>query len=164
MPHRIGLGHDIHKLQPGGELVLGGVVVSTEMSAVAHSDGDVLLHALTDALLGAIGAGDIGDHFPPSDDRWKGVGSRLFVEEALKRVCAAGYRVSNADCMIHAERPKLYPHKAAIRAALEALLDAPVNVKAGTNEGLDAIGRGEAIAAQVVVLLEPATAAENESS
>lgn len=136
--------------------MLGGVVVSEEMSAIAHSDGDVVLHALTDALLGAIGAGDIGDLFPPSDERWRDAESRVFVEEALRRVREAGYTVANADCMIHAERPKLYPFKAAIRDAIGGMLDAPVNVKAGTNEGLDAIGRGEAIAAQVVVLLESA--------
>lgn len=156
MSFRVGFGHDIHRLQPHGRLVLGGVTVSEEMSAIAHSDGDVLLHALTDALLGAIGGGDIGELFRNDDPKWQDASSILFVEEALRQVHDAGYRVVNADGMVHAERPKLSPFKRQIVDTLGRLLHAPVNLKAGTNEGMDAVGRGEAIAAQVVVLLERA--------
>lgn len=150
---RVGLGHDIHRLRSGGRLMLGGVCVSEDLSAIAHSDGDVLLHALTDALLGAIGTGDIGELFPPSDDRWKDADSAIFVAEAMRRVRDAGYRVINVDALVLAETPKLKPFKGRIAETVGGLLDAPVNIKAGTNEGVDAVGRGEAIVAQVVVLL-----------
>ena len=150
---RIGMGYDIHRLQAGGALVLGGVKVSDEFSPIAHSDGDVLIHALVDAILGAIGEGDIGEHFPNSDPRWKGAGSTLFLDRVLSEMRSEGYRVENADVTILAERPKLSTFKQTIRENLEQLLDSQVNIKAGTNEGCDAIGRGEAIAAQVVVLL-----------
>jgi 2-C-methyl-D-erythritol 2,4-cyclodiphosphate synthase len=156
MPYRIGHGYDLHRLQgapPGGKLVLGGVTVSTSLAPVAHSDGDVVLHALTDALLGTIQAGDIGDAFPNTDPRWRNAESKIFVEHALTRVRAAGYEVVNADILIQAERPKLGAHKAEIAARVSALLGGPVNVKAGTNEGCDAIGEGLAIAATVVVLV-----------
>ncbi len=153
---RIGHGYDLHRLQPGGILTLGGIVVSTEISPVAHSDGDVVLHALVDALLGAIGEGDIGELFPNTDPRWKDAPSRVFVEEAMKRVKAAGYAVGNTDVTILAERPKLKSFKPAIGDAVAAMLEVKidqVNIKAGTNEGVDAIGRGEAIAAHAIVLL-----------
>jgi 2-C-methyl-D-erythritol 2,4-cyclodiphosphate synthase len=155
-PFRVGHGYDLHRLQPGGRLVLGSIVVATDLSPVAHSDGDVVLHALVDALLGAIGQGDIGELFPNTDARWKNAPSRVFVEEAIKRVIAAGCSVGNADVMILAERPKLKQFKPQIAAAVAGLLGVPVdrvNIKAGTNEGCDAIGRGEAIAAHAVVLL-----------
>jgi 2-C-methyl-D-erythritol 2,4-cyclodiphosphate synthase len=154
MPFRIGHGHDLHRLQQGGKLILGGILVAEGISPVAHSDGDVVLHALVDALLGAVGEGDIGDAFPNSDPRWKSAASTLFLDEALRRIARHGYRVANADVLILAERPKLGPMKKQIAAHLTSLLQAPVNVKAGTNEGCDAIGQGEAIAATVVVLLE----------
>ena len=153
MSLRIGHGYDLHRLQPGGQLVLGGVVVSTELSPVAHSDGDVVIHALVDALLGAIGQGDIGELFPDSDPKWKGAASRVFLDAALARVKEAGYRVENADITILAERPRLKPFKAKMAEHLASLLSAAVNIKAGTNEGCDAIGHGEAIAAHAVVLL-----------
>ena len=156
LPFRVGHGYDLHRLQTGGRLVLGTVVVSTEMSPVAHSDGDVVLHALVDAVLGAIGGGDIGELFPNDDPRWKGAPSRVFVEEAMRRTMAAGYAVGNADLMVLAERPKLKRFKPDMAAAVAALLGVPadrVNIKAGTNEGCDAIGRGEAIAAHATVLL-----------
>lgn len=153
MPHRIGHGHDLHRLQPGGNLILGTVLVANDLSPVAHSDGDVVLHALTDALLGAVGAGDIGDAFPNTDPRWKGAASHQFVEHAMRLVREAGYTVANADILIIAERPRLAPHKRLIASAVSDLIGAPANVKAGTNEGCDAIGRGEAIAATAVVLL-----------
>jgi 2-C-methyl-D-erythritol 2,4-cyclodiphosphate synthase len=153
---RIGHGYDLHRLQSGPRLVLAGVVVSQELRPVSHSDGDVVLHALVDALLGAIGQGDIGELFPNTDPRWKDAPSRVFVEEAYNRVRAAGYVVGNLDVTILAERPKLKSFKPAMIDALAALLQVnrdQVNVKAGTNEGCDAIGRGEAIAAHAAVLL-----------
>ncbi len=156
LPFRIGHGYDLHRLQPGGQLVLGTIVVSSEISPVAHSDGDVVLHALVDAVLGGIGGGDIGELFPNTDERWRNAPSRVFVDEALKRAKAVGYGVGNVDVMILAERPKLKRFKPEMVAAVAELLGVTtdrVNVKAGTNEGCDAIGRGEAIAAHATVLL-----------
>ncbi|HEY7117355.1 MAG TPA: 2-C-methyl-D-erythritol 2,4-cyclodiphosphate synthase [Tepidisphaeraceae bacterium] len=154
MNFRLGHGYDLHRLQSGGRLVLAGVEVATDLSPIAHSDGDVVLHALVDALLGAIAQGDIGELFPDTDPRWKDAPSRLFVEEAHRRVRAAGFQVVNADITILAERPRLKSHKPAMLDNLRQLLaGAQVNVKAGTNEKVDAIGRGEAIAAHAVVLL-----------
>jgi 2-C-methyl-D-erythritol 2,4-cyclodiphosphate synthase len=156
IPFAVGHGFDIHRLQPGGTLMLGGVAVSDQVSAIAHSDGDVVLHALVDAILGAMGWGDIGESFPNNDPRWKGAASRIFVEEVMTRVRAAGQRVVNADVTIMAESPRLVPFKQGMRETMGGLLDgARVNLKAGTNEGCDAIGRGEAIAAHVVVLIAP---------
>ncbi len=156
LSHRIGHGYDLHRLQAGGRLVLGGVEVAHGVSPVAHSDGDVVLHAVVDALLGAMGWGDIGESFPNDDPKWRGADSRVFVTETQDRVRAAGYRVQNLDVTILAERPKLKPFKPQMVAALAGLLRVPagrVNVKAGTNEGVDAVGRGEAVAAHAVVLL-----------
>jgi 2-C-methyl-D-erythritol 2,4-cyclodiphosphate synthase len=159
-PFLIGHGYDLHRLQAGGKLLLAGVVVSEEMSAIAHSDGDVVIHALVDAMLGAIGQGDIGEHFPDTDPRWRGAASRTFIEATYAQVLAAGYELSNADVTILAERPRLKPFKPAMLASLSTMLINPlatrapiINLKAGTNEGCDAIGRGEAIAAHAVVLL-----------
>lgn len=156
MSFRVGYGHDLHRLQAGGQLVLGGVVVADGISPVAHSDGDVVLHALVDALLGAVGGGDIGDAFPNSDPRWKGAASRVFLDHAAGIVRDKGWSVGNIDLLVLAERPKLGKFKPQIARHIESLLSLPegsVNVKAGTNEGCDAVGRGEAIAATVVVLL-----------
>jgi 2-C-methyl-D-erythritol 2,4-cyclodiphosphate synthase len=154
MNFRIGHGYDIHRLQIGGTLTLGGVKVADDLSAVAHSDGDVVLHAVVDALLGAIAAGDIGQRFPNTDPQWKSAASRVFVDLVMSQVRNAGFKVVNADVTILAERPKLAPFRNAIVNNLTQLLDCPaVNVKAGTNEGCDAIGRGEAIAAHAIVLL-----------
>jgi len=153
---RIGHGYDLHRLQTGGRLMLGGVEVAQAISPVAHSDGDVVLHALVDALLGGMGWGDIGEHFPNTDPRWKDAPSRVFVEEVYAKVVAAGYRVGNVDVTVLAERPKLKAFKRAMVEQVAGLLGidpGEVNVKAGTNEGCDAIGRGEAIAAHAVVLL-----------
>jgi len=150
---RIGHGYDLHRLQPGGRLVLAGVEVSTEISPIAHSDGDVVLHALVDAILGALGQGDIGELFPDTDPKWRGAESRLFLEEAHRRTTLAGYHVVNADVTILAERPRLKAFKPQMVSTLSTLLDAPVNIKAGTNEKVDAIGQGQAIAAHAVVLL-----------
>lgn len=153
MDFRIGHGYDLHRLQSGGQLVLGGIVVSTEMSPVAHSDGDVVIHAIVDALCGALGAGDIGEHFPDSDPAYENAASTIFLQKMKRDLDAAGYQVANVDVTILAERPRLKPFKAQIADNLGRILDGPVNVKAGTNEGVDAIGRGEAIAAHAVVLL-----------
>lgn len=152
--HRIGHGYDIHRVQPGGRLMIGGVEVASDLSAVAHSDGDVVLHAIVDALLGATGGGDIGQRFPNTDPQWKGVASRVFVERVMAEITAAGWRVVNADVTVLAERPKLAPFREAIVVSLSRLLNCDaVNFKAGTNEACDAVGRGEAVAAHAVLLL-----------
>ena len=153
---RIGHGYDLHRLAPGPRLVLAGVTVSEDLRPVAHSDGDVVLHALVDALLGAMGWGDIGEHFPNTDARWKDAPSRVFVETVYAKVRSAGYAVGNVDVTILAEKPKINSYKPAMLASLAVLLGVGqdrVNVKAGTNEGCDAIGRGEAVAAHAVILL-----------
>lgn len=153
---RIGHGYDIHRLQPGGRLVLGGVEVAQDVSPVAHSDGDVALHAIVDALCGALALGDIGEHFPDADAKWKGVASRAFVEHVYGLVRGMGYVAGNVDVTILAEKPRLKALKAAMAASIASMLgvhESQVNVKAGTNEGCDAVGRGEAIAAHAVVLL-----------
>ena len=157
-PLRIGHGYDLHRLQDGGQLVVGGMVVASGISPVAHSDGDVVAHAVVDALLGAMAMGDIGEHFPNTDPAWKGASSRVFVTHVIEQMAAAGFRPCHLDVTILAERPKLKPYKQQIVQWLADALEMPatrVNVKAGTNEGCDAIGRGEAIAAHAVVLVEP---------
>jgi 2-C-methyl-D-erythritol 2,4-cyclodiphosphate synthase len=156
LPYRIGHGYDLHRLQPGGKLMLGGVQVADTLSPIAHSDGDVVLHALVDALLGAMGWGDIGELFPNTDPRWRNAPSGLFVEEVFARITQAGLRVVNCDITILAEQPRLKDFKPAMRGRIAELIGVTpqdVNVKAGTNEGCDAIGSGEAIAAHAVVLL-----------
>ena len=154
MTPRIGHGYDLHRLKTGGTLILGGVIISHDISPVAHSDGDVVLHALVDALMGALGLGDIGERFKNTDPQWRDVRSRVFVQNVMADVKKAGYRVGNIDVMILAERPKLASFKTQIAAEIKHLTNAElVNVKAGTNEGCDAIGKGEAIAAHAVVLL-----------
>jgi 2-C-methyl-D-erythritol 2,4-cyclodiphosphate synthase len=150
---RIGHGYDIHRLQSGGELVMGGVVVAEGISAVAHSDGDVVIHAIADALLGAMGLGDIGEHFPNTDPAYKDVPSVIFLGKIKEYLRAGDMAVVNCDVTILAERPKLKHFKPKIVAFLSEVLGCPVNVKAGTNEGCDQIGRGEAVAAHAVVLL-----------
>lgn len=154
MHSRIGHGYDIHRLKQGGELALGGVIVAQGISADAHSDGDVIIHALVDAIFGAIGAGDIGEHFLNTDPQWKNARSEVFLRAAMDEAKREMWKLINADITVLAEKPKLKSFKPQIRAVLSKLLDgAPVNVKAGTNEGCDAVGRGEAIAAHAVVLL-----------
>jgi 2-C-methyl-D-erythritol 2,4-cyclodiphosphate synthase len=159
MSHRIGIGYDLHRLVTGRPLTLGGVQIPHDRGLLGHSDGDVVLHALCDALLGALGQPDIGELFPDTDPAWKDADSRRFVREALARVGAAGYHIVNVDLIIHAEQPKLAPHKPQLRQALADLLGVPLNcigLKAKTNETLDAVGRAEAIACWAAVLLEPA--------
>ncbi len=154
--YRIGLGHDRHRLVAGRKLLLGGVEVPFELGLDGHSDADVLLHAITDALLGAAGLGDIGDWFPNTDPQWAGADSTVFLQAALSAVKERGWQVVNLDCTIHAERPKLSPHKAAIKnnvARLLGVLEDQVNVKAKTGEKVGPVGRLEAIDADAVVLL-----------
>jgi len=153
---RIGHGYDIHKMGPGSYVTLGGVEIPHTQGVVAHSDGDVLIHALCDALLGAIGLGDIGHHFPDTDMQYKGKASTFFLQTVMGLVKARGYAVENADMTIIAEAPKIAPHIQPMRQILAHLLlisPEQVNIKATTAEGLGAIGRKEGIAVHVVVLL-----------
>jgi 2-C-methyl-D-erythritol 2,4-cyclodiphosphate synthase len=155
--HRTGIGYDLHRIAKGRPLVLGGVRVPCEFGLAGHSDADVVLHALCDALLGAAGLGDIGELFPDTDTQYKDADSRGFVADVLARVRAAGYSICNVDVIIHAERPRLSEHKARIRTSLAGLLELPpeaLGVKATSNEGVDAVGRGEAIACWAAVLLD----------
>ncbi len=161
-PLRIGLGHDRHRLVPGRPLILGGVTIPYDRGLHGHSDADVLLHAITDAILGALALGDIGEWFPNTDPQWSNADSTIFLRAALAEAAQRGWRIANLDCTIHAERPKLSPHKAAIAARLAELLGVAidqVNVKAKTGEQVGPIGRQEAIDADAVVLLVPAAPA-----
>lgn len=151
---RIGSGFDVHAFGPGSHVMLAGVRVPHDRGVIAHSDGDVVLHALCDALLGAAGLGDIGQHFSDRDPRWKAADSRMFVRAVLEMLSARNLKVVNADVTVLAEAPKLAPHREAMLASLAALLGtSAVNVKATTTERLGFIGRREGIAAQAVVLL-----------
>jgi 2-C-methyl-D-erythritol 2,4-cyclodiphosphate synthase len=154
---RVGIGHDTHRLGQGGPLVLGGITIPHDRHAVGHSDADVLLHAITDALLGAAALGDIGEMFPDSDPANKGRDSADMLRQAAARTSAAGYQVLNLDCIVFAQRPKLGPHKLAIRdriAEILALNPEQVGVKAKTGEGVGEVGREETIMAQCVALLD----------
>jgi 2-C-methyl-D-erythritol 2,4-cyclodiphosphate synthase len=153
---RIGFGYDVHAFGPGTHVTLGGVRVPHTQGVIAHSDGDVMLHALCDALLGALGLGDIGQHFPDSDPRWKDAASSLFLGHCGDLMRQHGWRIVNADLTLLAETPRLGPHRTAMRANLAGILDTSaerINVKATTCEGLGAIGRGEGLACHAVVLL-----------
>jgi 2-C-methyl-D-erythritol 4-phosphate cytidylyltransferase / 2-C-methyl-D-erythritol 2,4-cyclodiphosphate synthase len=156
---RVGVGYDLHRLVEGRPLVLGGVTIPAERGALGHSDADVVCHAVTDAVLGAARAGDIGRHFPDTDPRWKDAASVGLLREAVAIVRDAGFEVDNVDVVVILERPKIGPHRAAIEQQLAGALGIDpdrVSVKAKTNEGVDAVGRGEAIAAHAVCLLTPA--------
>ena len=158
----MGQGFDAHRLAAGRPLRLGGVPIPHDRGLAGHSDGDVLLHAIARALLGALGAGDLGQHFPSADERWRGADSGVFVREAVARAKQTGLAVGNLDATVIAEAPRLAPHLDAMRRSVAALLDAPlaaVNVQVTSTDGLGAIGRGEGIAAQAVVLLVAAGAA-----
>ena len=157
MPFRVGSGHDTHRLAEGRPLILGGVRIDHPRGLVGHSDADAVLHAVTDALLGAAGLGDIGDLYPDTDARWKDADSRLFLAESLDRLNRRGWRVVNLDVTVFAQEPKLGPVKAAIRDTVAALLGVPadaVNVKAKTGERVGHVGRGEAIGCHAVALIE----------
>ena len=156
MDFRIGQGYDVHALVPGRPLIIGGVTVPYDRGLLGHSDADVLLHAITDALFGAAAMGDIGRHFPDTDKQFAGANSRVLLRECAKRVAEAGFVIGNVDSTVIAQAPKLAPHIDAMRANiaedLKLSLDR-VNVKAKTNEKLGYLGRGEGIEAQAAVLL-----------
>jgi 2-C-methyl-D-erythritol 2,4-cyclodiphosphate synthase len=154
---RVGIGHDTHRLAPGGPLRLGGLDIPHDQHLLGHSDADVLLHAVTDAVLGAVGLGDIGELFPDTAAENRGRDSSEMLGSALARVKQLGYRVVNADCIVFAQRPKLSAHKPALQARIAELLGTGadfVGVKAKTGELVGPVGREEAIMAQCVVLLE----------
>jgi 2-C-methyl-D-erythritol 2,4-cyclodiphosphate synthase len=154
---RIGLGHDTHRLGPGTALVIGGITIPHDRQALGHSDADVLLHAITDAVLGGAALGDIGELFPDTDPANKGRDSAEMLRLAAARVAAAGWRIANLDCVIFAQRPKILPHRPAIRQRIAGILgidESAVWLKAKTGEGVGPIGTEEAIAAECVVLLE----------
>lgn len=154
---RIGFGYDLHKLTPNRELMIGGVHIPCEFGEEAHSDGDVLLHAIIDALFGAIAEGDIGSHFPPSDQKWKDISSLILLKKTFKIVKSKGYSIGNLDCTIVLEKPKLLPHIPAIRDSIATALEikiSQISVKGKTKEKVDAVGRGEAIEAYASLLLE----------
>ena len=164
---RVGLGFDVHAFGPGDHVMLGGVRVAHSHGLVAHSDGDVAIHALCDALLGALALGDIGRHFPPSDPRWRGADSRELLRHVAALVGDRGYVLGNADLTIVCEQPRIGPHVEAMRTVLAAALACPferISVKATTTERLGFTGRGEGIAAQAIVLLEPASRASAASA
>jgi 2-C-methyl-D-erythritol 2,4-cyclodiphosphate synthase len=154
---RCGIGYDLHRLAEGRPLMIGGVHVPYDKGPVGHSDGDVLAHALCDALLGAGGLGDIGTHFPDSDPKWKGANSLLFLEHTRKLLDEKKLRINHLDAVVILERPKLGPHFPAMREALAKSLGIrtdQLNLKAKTNESVDAVGRGEAIACHTIATLE----------
>ena len=156
MRFRVGTGFDVHALVPGRRLLLGGVAIDHSRGLLAHSDGDVLLHAIADAVLGAAGFGDIGRMFPDNDDQWRGADSRALLRQVVARVRDAGWTVENVDCTVIAQAPKIAPHVDAMRAAIASDLSidpGAVNIKGKTTERLGFTGRGEGIAAQAVVLL-----------
>jgi 2-C-methyl-D-erythritol 2,4-cyclodiphosphate synthase len=154
---RAGIGYDLHRLAEGRKLILGGIELPFPKGAVGHSDGDALAHALCDALLGAAGLGDIGMHFPDTDPKWKDASSLRFLEHIRDLLAEQGFRIVHIDANVITEKPKLGPHFPAMRESLaKALGIAPsmINLKAKTNESVDAIGRGEAIAAQAIATLD----------
>lgn len=157
MSMRVGTGYDVHAFTGGDYVMLGGVKFAYHKGVLAHSDGDVIIHALCDALLGAAGLGDIGQHFSDKDARWRGAASRVFLEEVVRMIAGKGYRVVNADVTLVAQGPRIGAHRAQIQETLAQLMGIGadcVNVKATTQEGLGAIGREEGIAAQAVALIE----------
>ena len=153
---KIGFGVDVHAFAPDRELILGGVNIDYHMGLKGHSDADVLIHSVCDAILGAAGLGDIGDHFPDTDDQYKGISSRILLEESAQLLAKEGYEIVNVDCVIFAQAPKLGPHKremGRIMASILGLSADQVNVKATTTERLGFIGKKEGIAAQTTLLV-----------
>ena len=156
VPFRMGIGYDVHAFGPGDHVVIGGIRIAHTHALVAHSDGDVLIHALCDALLGALALGDIGQHFPPGDPRWAGVDSRELLRAVIAMLDMRGWQVGNIDAVLICERPKLMPHIDQMRQRLADDMGvdiAAVGIKATTSEKLGFTGRGEGIAAQAVALL-----------
>lgn len=159
MAVRIGVGYDLHRLTGGRPFLLGGVLIPYPQGPAGHSDGDALLHALIDAMLGAAALGDIGTHFPSSDSQWRDVASTVLLEKTRHMIEQAGFSIGNVDATIILERPMLAPHLPKVRESIASTLGIDVDkvsVKAKTNEGMDALGRGHAVAAHAVVLLEHA--------
>jgi 2-C-methyl-D-erythritol 2,4-cyclodiphosphate synthase len=157
MPMRVGNGYDSHRFDAAAPLVLGGVTIPGHAGLAGHSDGDAVAHAVIDAVLGAASAGDVGSHFPPTDDKWKGADSIGLLENAMEIVHARGWRVVNVDVTVVCESPKIRPHADGMRARLAGALGVPpdrVSVKGKTNEGLGWIGAGEGIAVHATALLE----------
>ncbi len=160
---KIGIGYDAHRLVRGRRLVLGGVEIPHDRGLEGHSDADALLHAICDAMLGALAMGDIGRHFPDTDSRYRGIASTELLRRVGERVARRGYRVGNIDATIVAEKPRLAPHVDAMRARIASVLGCSpevVGIKAGSNEGMGFCGRGEGIAAMAVVLVEKSAGAE----
>ncbi|MCE5325208.1 MAG: 2-C-methyl-D-erythritol 2,4-cyclodiphosphate synthase [Planctomycetaceae bacterium] len=158
--NRIGMGYDSHRLVSGRPLILGGVQIEHDLGLTGHSDADAVLHAITDAILGAIAAGDIGELFPDTDPQWAGADSQVFLRRAVSLAAQGGYRVSNCDVTIIAQQPKLSPFKPQMQASIAKIIGvdiAAVSVKAKTNEGMGPIGRGEGIAVMAAVLLTTET-------
>ncbi len=156
---RIGQGYDVHAFGPGHQVVLGGITIPHDRGLVAHSDGDVVLHALCDALLGALALGDLGRWFPDSSEQWRGADSMVLLDRVYAEVSGRGWRLGNADLTVICQKPKIAPHVEAMRRAVAARLGADtgcVSIKATTTEGLGFTGRGEGIAAMAIVLLEAA--------
>jgi len=153
---RVGVGFDVHPFSddPARPLVLGGITLEGEQGLAGHSDADVIAHAVADALLGAAGLGDLGEHFPDTDPRWRGVDSLRLLGAVVELVAAGGWTVANIDVSVVLESPKLAPHRSAMQAALSAVVEGPVSVKAKRAEGLGALGRGEGVACWAVALLE----------
>lgn len=154
---RIGFGNDIHRLSAGKKLILGGVTIESELGAEGHSDADALLHAVTDAVLGALALGDIGSHFSDKDERWKNADSAVFLSEAMQMIKERNFRVVNVDSTINLETPKLRPYIQAMRENLARILEIDVfavSIKAKTGEKVDAVGESRAVKAEAVVLLE----------
>ena len=163
LPPRFGSGYDVHALEPGSHVILCGVTIPHTHSLVGHSDADVAWHALTDAILGAAALGDIGDHFPPSDPKWKGAASEVFLQHAVRIAADHGWQLSSCDLTIICEAPKVKPHREAMRQRTAEITGLPldaVSIKATTTEGLGFTGRREGIAAQASAVLAPATAAD----
>lgn len=153
---RSGIGYDLHRLESGRKLTIGGIEIPFDKGSLGHSDGDVLAHAICDALLGAVGLGDIGTHFPDTDPRWKGASSLLFLAEIGDLIEKSNHSIAHVDAVVILERPKLGPHFPAMRKALGGALGIPperVHLKAKTNEGVDAVGRGEALACYAVATI-----------
>ncbi|XP_018811204.1 2-C-methyl-D-erythritol 2,4-cyclodiphosphate synthase, chloroplastic [Juglans regia] len=156
LPFRVGHGFDLHRLEPGYPLIIGGINIPHDRGCEAHSDGDVLLHCVVDAILGALGLPDIGQIFPDNDPKWKGAPSSVFIKEAVRLMHEAGYELGNLDATLILQRPKVSPHKEAIKANLSALIGADpsvINLKAKTHEKVDSLGENRSIAAHTVVLL-----------
>lgn len=153
---RVGLGYDLHKLVPNRDLIIGGVSIPYHLGEEAHSDGDVLIHAIIDSLFGAAALGDIGTHYPPSDNKWKDISSIILLKDCVKKLHNSGYSIGNIDCTVILEKPKLKPHNETIRNSLSKALQIPVSsisLKGKTKEGVDATGENRAIEAHVIALI-----------